>query len=595
MTALISEPAPADTSWVRCPQCAGLHYGKRLRRALGVCPDCGHHNRLSAPERLRQLADLGSFTPLAVQVTASDVLGFADSQPYRDRLAKARSKTGLDDAVVAGFGRIGGIEVGLAVMDFGFMGGSLGAAVGELITRTAEACRDRHCALVIVTASGGARMQEGAIALLQMAKVSQALVMLREAGLLTVSVVTDPTYGGVAASFATSCDVIVAEQGCRMGFAGPRVIEQTIRQTLPPDFQTAQFLLAHGQVDDVVHRHELRDWLSRLLVAVTGSGRPAGSLDSDPGVTDPAALPEAAAWDIVRRARDPQRPTTLDYLRWIFDSFVELHGDRLHADCPAIVAGLANLDGRPVAVVGHQKGHTTKELVARRFGMPAPDGYRKALRVMRLAARLGIPIISFVDTPGAYPGPDAEEGGQSIAIAENILAMFELPTPVVTVVTGEGGSGGALALAVADRVLMFEHSTYSVISPEGCSAILWGDSGSAAAAAAALRITARDLLGLGLVDAVIPEKQLSVEPLTMADMLHASLTSTLAELTGRPGAELMIERRRRFRRLGMAAVEVASTEVRNTPAEGAQASVEVEPAPAPVELAAAEPVVVRRS
>jgi acetyl-CoA carboxylase carboxyl transferase alpha subunit/acetyl-CoA carboxylase carboxyl transferase beta subunit len=556
VTALISEPAPADTSWVRCPKCAGLHYGKRLRRALGVCPDCGHHNRLSAPERLRQLVDPGSFTPLAVRVTASDVLGFTDSQPYRDRLAKARSKTGLDDAAVAGFGRIGGIEVGLAVMDFGFMGGSLGAAVGELITRTAEACRDRRCALLLVTASGGARMQEGAIALLQMAKVSQALVALREAGLLTVSVVTDPTYGGVAASFATSCDVIVAEQGCRMGFAGPRVIEQTIRQTLPPDFQTAQFLLAHGQVDDVVHRHELRDWLSRLLVAVTGSDRPAGSLDSDPGVTDPAALPEAVAGEIVRRARDPQRPTTLDYLRWIFNSFVELHGDRLHADCPAIVAGLANLDGRPVAVVGHQKGHTTKELLARQFGMPSPDGYRKALRVMRLAARLGIPIISFVDTPGAYPGPDAEEGGQSIAIAENILAMFELPTPVVTVVTGEGGSGGALALAVADRVLMFEHSTYSVISPEGCSAILWGDSGSADAAAAALRITARDLLGLGLVDAVIPEKQVSVEPLTMADMLHASLISTLAELTGRSGTELMIERRRRFRQLGMAAVEV---------------------------------------
>jgi acetyl-CoA carboxylase carboxyl transferase subunit beta len=277
-------------------------------------------------------------------------------------------------------------------------------------------------------------------------------------------------------------------------------------------------------------------------------------------VTDPAALPETEAWDIVQRARDPQRPTTLDYLRWAFDSFVELHGDRLHGDCPAIVAGLANLDGEPVAVVGHQKGHTTKELVARQFGMPAPDGYRKALRVMRLAARLGIPIICLVDTPGAYPGQDAEEGGQSIAIAENILAMFELPTPVITVVTGEGGSGGALALAVADRVLMFEHSIYSVISPEGCSAILWGNSAAAPEAAEALRITARDLLELGLVDAVIPEKQLSVEPLTMADMLHAALAATLAELSGRDGTELMIERRNRFRHLGEAAVTVAATE-----------------------------------
>jgi acetyl-CoA carboxylase carboxyl transferase beta subunit len=227
VTALISEPQ-SDPSWVRCPQCAGLHYGKRLRRALGVCPDCGHHNRLNAWERIRQLADPNTFTPLPMQVTASDVLHFADSQRYRDRLETARNRTGLDDAVVAGFARIGGIEVGLAIMDFGFMGGSLGAAVGELITRTAEGCEQRRCPLLLVTASGGARMQEGAIALLQMAKVSQALVAMREAGLLTVSVVTDPTYGGVAASFATSCDVVVAEQGCRMGFAGPRVIEQTI-------------------------------------------------------------------------------------------------------------------------------------------------------------------------------------------------------------------------------------------------------------------------------------------------------------------------------------------------------------------------------
>jgi acetyl-CoA carboxylase carboxyl transferase alpha subunit/acetyl-CoA carboxylase carboxyl transferase beta subunit len=557
MTALRTERVAAGTPWVRCPKCSELHYAKRLRRALGVCPDCGFHNRLDAMERIGQLTDPDSFCALPVRVRATDVLQFTDSQPYQDRLAAARRRTGLDDAVVAGFARLGGVEVGLAVMDFGFMGGSLGAAVGELITRTAEGCLQRHCPLLLVTASGGARMQEGAIALLQMAKVSQALAAMREAGLLTVSLVTDPTYGGVAASFATSCDVVIAEQGCRMGFAGPRVIEQTIGQSLPPDFQTAQFLLAHGQVDDVLHRQELRGWLSRLLVTVTGSGRPSASLGGQPGVTDPAALPEAAAWDIVRRARDPQRPTTLDYLRWVFDSFIELHGDRLRGDCPAIVAGLADLDGKPVAVIGHQKGHTTKELVARQFGMPSPQGYRKALRVMRLAARLGIPIISFVDTPGAYPGPDAEEGGQSIAIAENILAMFELPTPIVTVVTGEGGSGGALALAVADRVLMFENATYSVISPEGCSAILWGSSGSAAEAAGALRLTARDLLGLGIVDAVIPEKQLSVEPLTMADLLHAQLAAALAALAGRDGIELMTERRRRFRSLGTAAVELA--------------------------------------
>ena len=555
--------------WLRCPRCSCLQYGKRLTRALQVCPECNHHHRLGAAERIAQLADADSFVPLPGRVLATDVLGFRDSQSYADRLARSRASTGLDDAMLAGTAELGGVPIGLAVMEFQFMGGSLGSAVGELLVRTAEVCLDRGLPLVIVTASGGARMQEGTFALLQMAKVSQALAQLRGAGLLSVSVVTDPTYGGVAASFATSCDVVVAEQGSRMGFAGPRVIEQTIGQSLPPDFQTAQFLLAHGHVDEVVHRHDLRPWLSRLLITVTAE--PAASAKTvepaEPAempaagtalVSDPAQLSATSAWQVVRRARNPDRPTTTDYLAAIFDSFTELHGDRMNSDCPAIVAGLASLDGRAVAVIGHQKGHDTKQLVARRFGMPSPDGYRKALRVMRLAARLGIPIITLIDTPGAYPGREAEERGQSFAIAENILAMFELATPVVTVVTGEGGSGGALALAVSDRTLMFEQSTYSVISPEGCSSILWGNSTSAPAAAAALRITARDLLELGLIDGVIAEPQPDeIDPMAMADSLHTALSTVLAELTGQSGRQLQDARRQRFRRFGEDAMTVA--------------------------------------
>jgi acetyl-CoA carboxylase carboxyl transferase beta subunit/acetyl-CoA carboxylase carboxyl transferase alpha subunit len=553
-------------AWIRCGRCGALHYGKRLARAMGVCLECGHHHPVPAADRIAMLTDEASFTRLDASVMATDILGFTDSQPYLARLARARAATGLDDAVLAGTAHIGGHPVAIAAMDFRFMGGSLGSAVGEMITLTAETALRLRIPFVVVTASGGARMQEGVVALLQMAKVSQAIAALREAGLLTVSVITDPTYGGVAASFATNCDVVVVEQGARMGFAGPRVIEQTIRQKLPAGFQTAQFLMEHGHVDAVQPRQALAGWLASLLTAtspVPGAGRrarpgmPVGDVSV---ITDPALLAPADPWAVVATARNTGRPTTLDYLADAFTGFVELHGDRAGMDCPAVVAGFALLDGAPVAVVGHQKGHSTQELIARNFGMPRPAGYRKALRVMRLAAALRVPVVTIVDTPGAYPGTDAEADGQAGAIADGILGMFGLRTPVVTVITGEGGSGGALALAVADRVLMFERATYSVISPEGCSAILWGNAGSAPDAARALRITARELLGMGLVDGVLPEPPggAAADPQAAVTTFRQIVAGAVAELRDADPGTLVAMRRQRFRGVGAQAFTSAA-------------------------------------
>lgn len=559
--------APRDEQlWCRCDGCASLLYRKRLRRNLEVCPECGSHARLDAPDRVAQLADPESFTPLPERAVRIDPIGFVDALPYPHRLSAARAGTGLDEAVLCGTARIGGHPVALAVMDFRFLGGSLGCAVGELITRTAEQALADEVPLVLVTASGGARMQEGALSLMQMATVSQAVAGLREAGLLTVSVITDPTYGGVAASFATNTDVLLAESGARLGFAGPRVIRQVTGATLPEGFQTAEFLLRHGQVDMVVPRHALRGRLTALLGAAraarVGRRPPVPRQEPAPrpapvaGVPAPATTvgPDRDAWETVRTARHPGRPTTLDYLETAFEGFVELHGDRLGADCPAVVGGLARLDGRPVMVIGHQKGHRAAELVARNFGMASPAGHRKALRLMRLAARLGLPVVTLVDTPGADPGVGAEQQGQAAAIAENILALSVLPTPVVAVVTGEGGSGGALALAVADRVLMLEHAVYSVISPEGCAAILWPDSSAAPQAARALRLTATDLCRLGVVDEVVPEPEPAAhgDPAGAADLLRRALTASLTGLLDVPPATLVRRRRQRFRRYGAA-------------------------------------------
>ncbi|MFG1759484.1 acetyl-CoA carboxylase carboxyltransferase subunit alpha [Micromonospora echinofusca] len=560
--------APRDGQlWSRCGGCATLLYRKRLRRNLDVCPECGAHARVDAPERLVQLVDPGSFTALPERPAEVDPIGFVDLLPYPHRLTAARAGTGLAEAVVCGTATVGRHPCVLAVMDFRFLGGSLGCVVGELITLAAERALADGVPLVLVTASGGARMQEGALSLMQMATVSQAVAALREAGLLTVSVLTDPTYGGVAASFATNADVVLAESGARMGFAGPRVIRQLTGRDLPEGFQNADFLLRHGQVDMVVPRHALRGRLVALLAAARAGRRPSSRAgvprqEPSPLVARPAGGtaattapgPAGDAWETVRLARHPGRPTTLDYLETAFDGFVELHGDRLGADCPAVVGGLARLDGRPVMVVGHQKGHTTAELVGRNFGMASPAGHRKALRLMRLAARLGLPVVTLVDTPGADPGVRAEEQGQAAAIAENILALTVLPTPVVAVITGEGGSGGALALAVADRVLMLQHAVYSVISPEGCAAILWPDRGAAPQAARALRLTAPDLCRLGIVDDLVPEPAPAAhhDPQAAARALREAVLAQLLPLLDVPPATLVRRRRQRFRRFGAA-------------------------------------------
>nr|WP_255347815.1 acetyl-CoA carboxylase, carboxyltransferase subunit beta [Actinoplanes sp. N902-109] len=545
---------PEPGEWLACPSCRSMVYGKRFQRLGRVCPECGWHSALSASERIDQLFDTGSAVPIWPRSTVDDPLAFTDLVPYGKRLAEARRQTGNEDAVLVAHGTIGGRPVVAAVMDFRFLGGSLGVAAGEAITCAAERALSEGVPLLIVTASGGARMQEGVLSLMQMAKTSNAMAALDEAGLLTITLVTDPTYGGVSASFATLADVIIAEPRARMGFAGPRVIEQTVRERLPEGFQTAEFLAEHGLIDDVRPRAELPHTLRNLLMlAQTDPGPQWGEDETDPVVRDPEALTVRAPEEMLRLARRLDRPTTLDHILQWMDGFVELHGDRGQADCPAIVAGAGLLDGLPVMVIGHQKGHTTAQLVRRDFGMPSPAGYRKAARVLRLAAKLRIPVLTLVDTPGAAPGIEAENRGQAFAIAECIRTMGKLPVPVVSVVMGEGGSGGALALAAADRVLICANAYYSVISPEGCAAILWKSPEARDTAAAALKLDARSLLRLGVVDGVVPEPDggAHTDPAGVSELIRSAVVSALRDLRSTPAAELRRLRRVRYRRYGV--------------------------------------------
>jgi acetyl-CoA carboxylase carboxyl transferase subunit alpha len=259
------------------------------------------------------------------------------------------------------------------------------------------------------------------------------------------------------------------------------------------------------------------------------------------------------AWQRAQIARHPKRPHTLDFVGLLLEDWVELHGDRVYGDDKAIVGGLARFDGAPVVAIGHQKGRDTRENIARNFGMPHPEGYRKALRLMQLAEKFGAPIVTFIDTPGAYPGLGAEERGQAEAIARNLREMAGLATPIVCIVTGEGGSGGALAIGVGNRVLMLEYAIYSVISPEGCAAILWGDAAKAPEAAGLMRVTAPELLRLGVIDGIIPEPVGGAHRdwEQAATNLRAALRDQLRRLHGQSGAALVEERHERFRRIGV--------------------------------------------
>jgi acetyl-CoA carboxylase carboxyl transferase subunit alpha len=270
-------------------------------------------------------------------------------------------------------------------------------------------------------------------------------------------------------------------------------------------------------------------------------------------MADPQSPPPTnPSWERVQLARHPKRPHSLDYIQRIFTNFQELHGDRAYGDDHSIVAGMAWFEGSPVMIAAQQKGRDTKQKLFRNFGMPKPEGYRKAMRLMEMAAKFSRPIITLLDTPGAYPGIDAEERGQAEAIAQNLREMSRLGVPIIVVVVGEGGSGGALALGVGNRIYMMENSVYSVISPESCAAIIYRDSGKAALAAAALKLTAPDLLGLGLIDGIVPEpgEGAHTDPDNAADALRLMLRIGLSELTGLSEQQLIDDRYEKFRRMG---------------------------------------------
>ena len=554
-----SRPEVPEGLLRKCNKCGAAIIAEDVKQGNYICPKCGGYFRIHAYRRIQMVIDEGTFEEWDHDLTGGNPVNY---KGYPEKVQALQEKTGLKEAVVTGRGKINGRETVIAVCDGRFLMASMGWAVGEKITRAVEHATEEKLPVIIFACSGGARMQEGITSLMQMAKTSAALERHSKAGLLYVSVLTEPTTGGVTASFAMLGDIILAEPGALIGFAGPRVIEQTIRQKLPKGFQRAEFLVEHGFVDDIVRRENLKETLGKILemhegqsTDSTSENEKASYINKDEfspksDVAHAGINPYLTAWERVQLSRKTDRPSGSDYIEALFTDFMEFHGDRNYGDDRAVIGGIAKFHGRPVTVIVQEKGTNTKENIAHNFGMPMPEGYRKALRLMKQAEKFHRPVICFVDTPGAFCGIEAEERGQGEAIARNLRELAGLKTPVLSIVTGEGGSGGALALAAGDQVWMLENSVYSILSPEGFASILWKDSTKAKEAAAVMKLTASDLYQKGIIEQVIPEPEnLTPESLwQVTERLDDRIRAFLKQYTVLSEEELLEMRYARFRK-----------------------------------------------
>jgi acyl-CoA carboxylase subunit beta len=543
----------------------------------------------SARERIALVADHDSFEEWDADVASDDPLSFSDTKPYRERLAEARAATGLNEAVLTGRATLDGRRLVVVAGEFGFLGGSIGVATAERVARAFERALEERLPLVALPASGGSRMQEGTLAVVGMAKLADAAGRLRAAGLPYVVCLTHPTMGGVLASWGSLGTVTFALPGATAGFAGPRVVELLTGRALSSRVQRAETLLAQGLLDAVVQPSELRSHVAAVLAVTAGSegeeapaavrpalaasldapghaaptdplsldAQPASPAPSDPAGTehhDAHATPPIAtagtehhdAWASLQHVRNRRRPGAGALLDSIATDVTVLRGARDgHPDDPACFAALARVAGFPAVVIAQRR---------RGDGAPAAmnaSGYRKARRAMALAAELRLPLVTVVDTPGAELSEEAERGGLAGQIAGCLADMAALPVATVAILLGEGGSGGALALLNADRVLVAEHASLGVIAPEGASAILYRDVDHAAELAATQGGASWELLRAGIADTLIPEPQPAhQQPDAFVAATAVALSAALAEITAADAATRLTERHRRWRNIG---------------------------------------------
>ncbi|KAA1296299.1 MAG: acetyl-CoA carboxylase carboxyl transferase subunit beta [SAR202 cluster bacterium] len=540
-----------------CFLCESTLTDSDMYQKYKVCHTCRFHYSMTARERVESLADLGTFKESNRWLTSIDPLSFKTRTSYKKSLFDDQARTGLTEAVITGSCTIDGLSCILIALDFGFMGGSMGSVVGEKISLAFENAAKRKIPVITIITSGGSRIQEGILSLMQMAKTVLASNQLQQKGIPHISVLANPSTGQAYASFANMADIIISEPGAIVGVNPIRSISGD-DQKETESTHTSESHLSHGTLDAVTDRTKLKGVISVLLdlfnkeftIKRTSSGQ----------ITYPTAQP-TEAWHSVQIARHNSRPTSMDYMARIMDNFVELHGDRVYGDDPSIVCGLGQIGGQTVVVIGQQRDQTLDSTDEGSNARTMPEGFRKAQRALRIAEKFELPVITLVDTPGANLSSEAEERGLGHAIASTLALISSLTVPTISTIIGEGGSSGALALGIADRVIMLENAIYSAVSPEEAAELIYQDEEKAEEVVGSLRLTARDCMEMEIVDQVVPEPSQGAhrDHHEASRLLKRALLQNLADLQTVSKRKRLNARTKKFRNMGEYSSRLKST------------------------------------
>jgi len=532
-----------------CLYCGANLADSTQYRRLRICPICGYHYTISARRRIATVADEGTFKETSKWIQSLDPLEFSPRVSYRVRLLQDQTRTGLSEAAVTGTCSIGGTPVVIIVLDSSFLGGSMGVVVGEKVTLALELAARKKLPCVAMVTSGGARIQEGVLSLMQMAKTTLAARALRERGQPFIVALSNPSTGQVLGSFASMADIIFSEPGAHIGFA-PLADLREIEGKKLSEQHTAEAYLERGHIDAIVERDRMKHELASVLDLIS----PEFKLSSSRRYSvDQIVASPREPWEMVQLARRPDRPRARFYIDNVFANFFELHGDRVYTDDESVIIGLARLGGQSVMVIAQQKPETSGEEPENRAEQGiTPGGFRKARRGVILAETFGLPVVTIVDSRGPKLGIEMEHLGLASAIARMIDQMGRAKVPTVSVLIGEGGSEAALSFGLADRVLMLENAIYTPIEPEKGAQAEMSDRGKASDIARALKLTSVDCVEMEIVDAVIPEPEQGAHalPEEAARLLKRRLMRELSELTSNNTNTLIRRRKKKFRKVG---------------------------------------------
>ncbi len=537
------EVVPEAPHHEHCLSCNADLEGSKSYERFRVCHSCGFHFHLSARERLATLLDVGSFHEDDRGITSIDPLSLGDKRAYRTRVINAQRRTGLAESALTGTGSIYGRELVIAVIDFSFLGGSIGVAAGERLARAFEKATSRREPVVLVCSTSGTRMQEGLLALMQAPRIAAAVRRHDREGLPYIAVLTDPTTGSAYTGFVNLADVLLSEPNALVGYAALSALQEASGNDLPEGAHTSEAHLARGLIDAVVARPQLRDSIAQLLDLLMNDYRLTAQ---DKSHESHSFHTPRTAWQQVQISRHENRPTAADLIMHLSVSFVALRGDRSGQDDSLIQAGIGSLAGEAVLFIGQVRppGNEPAHI--------STAGFRKARRAMMIARKFELPVITLIDTDGADPSLANEEAGLGFAVAQCMSSMMELTVPTIAVITGEANSEGAMAMAVADRVLMLDNAVYEVMRPEDAAMMLYGGEGSAGDAAERLRLTSHDCLALGIIDRTVPEpgEGAHTDHARAALLLRRSILRELASIRRMKPKRRLEKRYARYREIG---------------------------------------------